>query len=242
MRGKDARVKFVDSHLKKGIAFQVQALRGREKWTQEQLAAKLGSNQNAVYRLENPNYGKQTITTLKKVAAVFDVALVVRLVPFSQLVDWVSRTPHLDPGLTPNALEVPDFETEVEMGVLEAHAQSPSRNNVIDAKIIYTASEALRENVRCTVAEAILSLATPTGPAENSTQFTWAGGSPAVREHLQGRADFMKIELSPATPTTGQEPSHIVIGGEVIPIDVAQKASMQLPNTPQISVSQQVAG
>jgi transcriptional regulator with XRE-family HTH domain len=137
MRGKDARTKFVDSHLKKGIAFQVQALRGREKWTQEQLATKLGSNQNAVYRLENPNYGKQTITTLRKVAAVFDVALVVRFVPFSQLVDWVNGTPHLDRGLSPRALEVPDFESELGSGVLEGEqkAVSPSTDEVIDVEI-----------------------------------------------------------------------------------------------------------
>lgn len=119
MRGKDARIRFVDSHLGKGVAFQVQALRGKEGWSQPKLAEKLGTNQNAVYRLENPNYGKQTLTTLKKVAAVFDVALIVRFVPFSQLVDWVSGTPHVDPGLTPTALEAPDFQSEVAAGVFE---------------------------------------------------------------------------------------------------------------------------
>jgi transcriptional regulator with XRE-family HTH domain len=119
MKSKDARIRFVDSHLSKGIAFQTQALRDNEEWSQQQLADELGSNQNAVYRLENPNYGKQTLTTLKKVAAVFDVALVVRFVPFSQLVDWVSGTPHVDPGLGPSTLGVPSFQSEIEHGAFE---------------------------------------------------------------------------------------------------------------------------
>lgn len=117
MKGRDARVRFVDSHLSKGIAFQVQALRDKEDWSQQQLAGQLGSNQNAVYRLENPNYGKQTLTTLKKVAAVFDVALVVRFVPFSQLLDWVTGTPRLDPGLGLNTLAVPNFDDEARSGI-----------------------------------------------------------------------------------------------------------------------------
>ena len=82
----------------------------------------MGTNQNAVYRLENPNYGKPTITTLRKVAAVFDVALVVRFVPFSQLVDWVSGTPFVDHGLTPSALSVPSFRAELEAGGFEEYA------------------------------------------------------------------------------------------------------------------------
>lgn len=140
MGSQAARAKFVESHTSKGIAFQIQSLRDKKKWSQTELAEQLGSNQNAVYRLENPNYGKPTITTLKKVAAVFDVALVVRFVPFSQLVDWVSGTPFVDRGLTPAALEVPDFQTEVEMRVFEEHTRPPGRNDVIEAEIIDTIS------------------------------------------------------------------------------------------------------
>ncbi len=87
-------------------------MRDQTDWTQEQLAEKVGTNQNAISRLENPNYGKATITTLKRIASVFDVALVVRFVPFSQLVDWVSGTPFLDRGLSSESLTVPSFEKE----------------------------------------------------------------------------------------------------------------------------------
>jgi transcriptional regulator with XRE-family HTH domain len=87
-------------------------LRDREGWSQQELAEKIGSTQNAIYRAENPNYGKQTLSTLKKIAAAFDVALVVRFIPFSELVDWVSGTKHVDFGLSTETFDLPSFETE----------------------------------------------------------------------------------------------------------------------------------
>ncbi len=52
---------------------------------------------------------------------MFDVALVVRFVPFSQLVDWVSGTPFVDRGLTPSALSVPSFSAELSAGGFEEY-------------------------------------------------------------------------------------------------------------------------
>jgi transcriptional regulator with XRE-family HTH domain len=95
------------------LAFQIRSLRDREEWSQGQLAEKVGMNQNAISRLENPNYGKATITTLKRIAAAFDVGLVIRFVPFSQMVDWVSGTSHIDEGLSPDSLRVPSFDEEL---------------------------------------------------------------------------------------------------------------------------------
>jgi transcriptional regulator with XRE-family HTH domain len=93
--------------------------------TQAQLAEKIDSDQNAVSRIENLRYGKQTLTTLKKVAAAFDVALVVRFVPFSQLIDWVRGVPRIDPGLSPETLDTPDFQTEFEAGVFKDLSEQP---------------------------------------------------------------------------------------------------------------------
>lgn len=116
-RGRHARQRFVESHISKALAFQIRSLREQESWTQETLAEKIGSTQNAVYRAENPRYGKQTITTLKRIAAAFDVGLAVRFVPFSELIDWVSGTPHLEYGLTTGSFMIPSFEAEASMGV-----------------------------------------------------------------------------------------------------------------------------
>jgi len=111
-RSKEARTQFVSSQIDKGIAYQIRALRDRQDLSQERLSEIVGMNQNAISRLESPRYGRPTISTLKRLAASFDVGLIVRFVPFSQLVSWVSGTPFLDSGLSTGSMAVPSFEEE----------------------------------------------------------------------------------------------------------------------------------
>lgn len=113
-RGKRARAKLVSSNLDKGIAFQIRATRDRQKLTQAGLATAVGMTQNNISRLEDETYGKHTLSSLKRIAEALDVALVVRFVPFSQYIDWLSATPFLDEGIRPEALAVPSFEDEEE--------------------------------------------------------------------------------------------------------------------------------
>jgi transcriptional regulator with XRE-family HTH domain len=112
---KESRAKFVESHLNRTIAYQIRSLRDRESWTQKQLAEQLGIDyaNNVSARLENPHYGSHSLTTLKKVASVFDVALVVWFVPFSRLADWATNTPHVDAGLRPEFYNIPAFDKDV---------------------------------------------------------------------------------------------------------------------------------
>jgi len=86
LEGKASRDAFVSAHIDTGLAFQIRALRQKGNWSQEDLAGRLSTSQNAVCRLESPDYGRASINTLKKIASVFDVALVVRFVRFSTLV------------------------------------------------------------------------------------------------------------------------------------------------------------
>lgn len=113
------RAKFVASHLDKGIAYQIRALRDRQELSQEDLASLVGMNQNAISRLESPERGRPTITTLKRLAEALDVALVVRFVPFSKLVKWVSGTPFIEYGLSTESLAVPNFEEELKQRQFE---------------------------------------------------------------------------------------------------------------------------
>jgi transcriptional regulator with XRE-family HTH domain len=71
-----------------GLAFQIRLLREDRGWTQEELAHRMGKRQETISQWENPAYGRYTLNTLKELAAAFDVALLVRLAPFSELVDW----------------------------------------------------------------------------------------------------------------------------------------------------------
>jgi len=168
-------MKFVESHVSKAIAFQTQSMRAKKGWTQQELAKRLGSNQNAVYRLENPYYGKQTVTTLRKVASEFDVGLIVLFVPFSQMVDWVSGTPHVDPGLTPSALEVPDFETEITTGIFEEQTQrevaasAPMEESAVEGAIAEKISGADALRALQKTSSGLLLLTPTTEPANSSS-------------------------------------------------------------------------
>jgi len=88
-----------------GIAFQVKLMRENRGWTQEQLGEKTGKAQPTIAQLENPDYGRFSLDSLKRLANAFDVALMVRFVPFSELVDWTV-------GLTPERLTPPSFDEE----------------------------------------------------------------------------------------------------------------------------------
>lgn len=91
LKAKKYRDSFVSARITQTVALQVRVLRQQRVMSQAELAEALGTSQNAIYRLENPNYGKNSISTLKKVASFFDVGLVVRLEKYSDIVDWVSR-------------------------------------------------------------------------------------------------------------------------------------------------------
>jgi transcriptional regulator with XRE-family HTH domain len=121
-RSNVARQQFVESTLTKALAHQIRATRDRLGWSQERLAEEVKMNQNAISRLESSEYGKPTITTLKRLAAALDVGLVVRFVPFSEMVDWVSGTPRTIDGLNTSALAVANFDTEESEGRLENEA------------------------------------------------------------------------------------------------------------------------
>jgi ribosome-binding protein aMBF1 (putative translation factor) len=65
--------------VRESIAKQIRDLRAWKGWTQEELAKRLETKASVIARLENPdNPHLPTVSTLCKIAAVFDVALMVR--------------------------------------------------------------------------------------------------------------------------------------------------------------------
>jgi transcriptional regulator with XRE-family HTH domain len=113
-KGRESRKRLVESNLDKGVAYQIRNTRDAHGMTQAELADLIGMTQNNVSRLESPDYGRYTISSLKRLADAFDVALVVRFVPFSEYIDWLSGTPYWNLGLRPEALAVPSFSQEEE--------------------------------------------------------------------------------------------------------------------------------
>ena len=92
------------------LAIQIRLLREHHRWTQEELAHRMGKRQETISQWENPDYGRYTLNTLRELAAAFDVALLVRFASFSDLVDWIAN-------LTPQHLAPPSFDEELQSAV-----------------------------------------------------------------------------------------------------------------------------
>jgi transcriptional regulator with XRE-family HTH domain len=103
LKSKEYRDAYVAEHVKRGISYQIRALRDQRQWSQSDLSQKLGKAQSVVSRIEDPNYGKFTVQTLLEVAAAFDVALLVRFAPISEMLDIVR-------DVSPAALEVAPYQ------------------------------------------------------------------------------------------------------------------------------------
>ena len=106
LQRKTYRRAYVAEHVRRGIAYQVRALRDQRGWKQGRLAEEMGKPQSVVCRMEDPAYGKVTVQTLLEVADAFDVALQVRFVPFSTFIRDTR-------DVSSQSLEVPSFEAEL---------------------------------------------------------------------------------------------------------------------------------
>ena len=92
---KQYRDAFVADQIRIGVPLQIKDMRTDREWSQEVLGQHMEPSmaQESVWRLENPNKANLTIGTLLRVASALDVALIVRFVPFSELIDstpWLS--------------------------------------------------------------------------------------------------------------------------------------------------------
>lgn len=106
LKSKPRRDAFVRAHVENGLAHQIRMLRERRGWTQADLAREIGArNQSTVARLEDPSYGKYSVSSLLKLANAFDVGALVKFVSFSKLLEETS-------DLSPAALTVLSFEEE----------------------------------------------------------------------------------------------------------------------------------
>jgi len=122
LKNKRYRDAYAVEHVQTSIPFQIRALREQRGWTQERLAREAKTTQTAISRVEDPNYGKLSLNSLYKLASAFDVALLVKFVPFSRLLNEFK-------DVSPEALSAESFDTE---GVkLEGWANSTLPPNVI---------------------------------------------------------------------------------------------------------------
>lgn len=121
LRNKEFRDAYTAEHVKTSMPIQIRLLREQRGLTQGLLAQKAGTTQTVISRLEDPDYGNLSINSLLKLASGLDVALLVKLVPFSRLLDEFKN-------VSPQAVAAPSFDEEI--GKLEHWADEASATTV----------------------------------------------------------------------------------------------------------------
>ena len=114
LRNRGYRTAYLAEHVRTGIAFQIRALREKTGWTQTQLGTAAGKPQNVISRLEDPDYGRVTLQTLLQLADTFDVALIVRFVPYSRFLTEFQDVSELELLATPFDEDVIDGEYDIQ--------------------------------------------------------------------------------------------------------------------------------
>jgi transcriptional regulator with XRE-family HTH domain len=107
LQNREFRQSYVAENLRRGLAYQIRAIREARGWSQADLGRETQKPQSNVSRWEDPTYGKFSLQTLLEIAAAFDVALIVRFAPFTELLETVA-------DLSPHRLAIPTYDEEIE--------------------------------------------------------------------------------------------------------------------------------
>jgi transcriptional regulator with XRE-family HTH domain len=89
------------------MALQIRALREQRHMSQTELGHAIDMAQTWVSKLENPDYGKMSVTTLLRLAHAFGTDLEIKFRPFSTTIDRLSKQ-------SDDYFLVPSFKDEFE--------------------------------------------------------------------------------------------------------------------------------
>lgn len=107
-----ARNAYVTAEVTTALAHQIRSIRVQRGWSQLELAKKLGTTQTAISRIEDPSYGRLTLSTLLELSKIFDTGLEVK---FVSMVTMLQNTYFVQAS----DRSVPAFEEECQqVGVL----------------------------------------------------------------------------------------------------------------------------
>lgn len=85
LKNKSFRSSYAEGRVARRLARRHKSIREQEGLSQNEMGEKMGGlPQSAISRLENPSYGKHSMTTLNKAAAAFDLVLWVDYISFGE--------------------------------------------------------------------------------------------------------------------------------------------------------------
>jgi len=99
------RCEFVSNEIDIGLPMQLRAMREKRGWKQSFVAEKTETKQPRFSLMEKPGYGNFSLNTLKKLAALFDVGLIVSFVPWDEMISFVE-------SLSQRRLDIVPFNDE----------------------------------------------------------------------------------------------------------------------------------
>src|SRR5258708_6969165 len=105
LTNKEYRDIWFTEQINTGLSFQIRGLREQRGWSQAELGKRTGMAQSRISLMEDANYARFSLTTLKRLASAFDVGLMVRFRPYSGLVDDFVE-------LDSSVLNMPGFEED----------------------------------------------------------------------------------------------------------------------------------
>jgi transcriptional regulator with XRE-family HTH domain len=124
---KEYRDNFVQEYIFSRIPLKIKSMRDARDISQQQLGQMAGIAQPWVSKLEDPNYGRSTLSTLLKIASAFDVALHVDFVPFSEILNRSS-------SLSEDAFAVPSYANDSELAPVPAHGKDKNTSETSDSE------------------------------------------------------------------------------------------------------------
>jgi len=86
---KEYRDAFISEEIDVGLPMQLRSMRDSRGWKQQYVAEKTGTKQPRFSLMEKAGYGNFSLNTLKKLASLFDVGLIVSFVPWGEMIDFI---------------------------------------------------------------------------------------------------------------------------------------------------------